>query len=47
MIAAGTAYFTEELGWFRVTFTTPREALVIGLERLLEAITTAQAEGWD
>lgn len=37
-IAFGTNFFTEELGWFRLTFTARREALEIGLQRLWKAL---------
>ncbi|KAK3987206.1 putative 1-aminocyclopropane-1-carboxylate synthase [Cladorrhinum sp. PSN332] len=34
LLAPGSAFSTEELGWFRLTFTPSREALLVGLERL-------------
>lgn len=34
LIRPGSAYKTEELGWYRVTFTMPRNALKTGLERI-------------
>lgn len=45
MIGQGSSFFTEELGWFRVTFTVPREALTEGLDRLLRSLEEAQ-ESW-
>jgi len=47
MIAYGTNFFTEELGWFRITFTTRREALLVGLERVWKSVQEAQAEWAD
>ena len=37
LLASGSAFLTEEFGWFRLTFTPPREALLVGLERLRTA----------
>lgn len=34
LISGGSAFLTEEFGWFRLTFTPSREALLVGLERL-------------
>ncbi|KAK4161058.1 putative 1-aminocyclopropane-1-carboxylate synthase [Cladorrhinum sp. PSN259] len=34
LLACGSAFSTEELGWFRLTFTANKEALLVGLERL-------------
>lgn len=42
MIGHGSNFFTEELGWFRVTFTVPKEALTEGLGRLLKSLEEAQ-----
>ncbi|KAK4044056.1 putative aminotransferase [Parachaetomium inaequale] len=37
-IALGTNFSTEELGWFRLTFSVSREALEIGLQRMLQTL---------
>jgi bifunctional pyridoxal-dependent enzyme with beta-cystathionase and maltose regulon repressor activities len=37
-IAMGTNFATEELGWFRLSFTVPRQALEVGLQRMLKAL---------
>ncbi|KAK4173706.1 putative 1-aminocyclopropane-1-carboxylate synthase [Triangularia setosa] len=34
LLAMGSAFATEELGWFRLTFSASRPALEVGLERL-------------
>ncbi|KAJ9136510.1 putative Acc synthase [Pleurostoma richardsiae] len=44
MIGHGTNFFTEELGWFRIGFTTSKEALVAGLERVLKGLAKAQSK---
>lgn len=33
-IATGDAFFAEEHGWYRVTFSVPEKVLAVGLERL-------------
>ncbi|KAK4189482.1 putative 1-aminocyclopropane-1-carboxylate synthase [Podospora australis] len=38
LLASGTAFYTEEMGWFRLTFTPTRGALVLGLQRLGRAL---------
>lgn len=38
MVAPGSLYESEELGWFRVTFTVGEEALKEGLTRILKAL---------
>jgi len=45
MISSGSSYSTEELGWFRITFTVEEEALRVGLQRLLKCLRAAQTEG--
>jgi bifunctional pyridoxal-dependent enzyme with beta-cystathionase and maltose regulon repressor activities len=47
MIGYGSNFMTEELGWFRITFTTRREALLVGLERVWQSVREAQAEWTD
>ncbi|KAK4098344.1 putative aminotransferase class I and II family protein [Parathielavia hyrcaniae] len=37
-IAMGTNFFTEELGWFRLSFCVSRQALEVGLGRMLKAL---------
>lgn len=45
-IGLGTRFFTEELGWFRVTFTASREALIEGLARILRSLEEMESSGW-
>ena len=47
MIGYGSNFFTEELGWFRITFTARKEALTLGLERVWKAVQEAQTEWAD
>lgn len=42
-IGYGSNFFTEELGWFRVTFTARKEALVEGLKRILSSLEEVEA----
>jgi bifunctional pyridoxal-dependent enzyme with beta-cystathionase and maltose regulon repressor activities len=37
-IARGTLFGTEELGWFRLTFTISEEEIAEGIRRLLNAL---------
>ncbi|KAJ4289459.1 hypothetical protein N0V88_006940 [Collariella sp. IMI 366227] len=46
-IALGTNFFTEELGWFRLSFTAAPEALTIGLERMVKALQDVERTGWN
>lgn len=46
-ISAGSGFFTEELGWFRITFTVEKEALLVGLKRLLKCLQEIKADGWE
>lgn len=43
MIAPGRVYAPEEYGWFRVTFSLGKEALIEGLTRLGKALDVALA----
>lgn len=43
-IAPGSVYMPEEYGWFRVTFTVPRNALEEGLLRFSAAVDEVEAE---
>lgn len=45
-IAPGTNYYTEELGWFRLTFTVSREVLEIGLQRFWKSLQGIEERGW-
>ncbi|KAL1843051.1 hypothetical protein VTJ49DRAFT_3186 [Mycothermus thermophilus] len=45
-IALGTWFATEELGWFRLGYTVPREALETGLERIRKTLKDVVASGW-
>ncbi|KAI5357131.1 Putative pyridoxal phosphate-dependent transferase, small domain-containing protein [Septoria linicola] len=44
MIAPGSAYFPEEYGWFRITFTVSMETLKEGLTRFGRALDDLRAE---
>lgn len=46
-IAQGSIFETEEWGWFRLTFTLPREVLILGIERLMKALDEVKKTGWD
>lgn len=46
-ISSGTAFSTEELGWFRVSFAVEKDALHVGLERLLKCLNEIKADGWE
>jgi bifunctional pyridoxal-dependent enzyme with beta-cystathionase and maltose regulon repressor activities len=46
-LSRGSIFFTEELGWFRLTFTLTREELTQGLERLASALVEIRGYAWD
>lgn len=43
MIAKGSNFNSEELGWFRITFTADEKALKLGLERLSASLASVKA----
>ena len=45
-LSRGSIFFTEELGWFRLTFTLPKEELHLGLRRLVGALSEMETNGW-
>lgn len=45
MIAKGSAFLTEELGWFRIVFTAEEEALRIGLQRFVDVLQEMKGDG--
>lgn len=45
-IAMGSNFCTEELGWFRLTFSVSREALEIGLQRMWKVLQATKQAGW-
>jgi aspartate/methionine/tyrosine aminotransferase len=45
-IARGSLFFTEEWGWFRLTFTLPLEELREGIERMCKALSEVQLHSW-
>jgi len=47
MIAPGNVYMPEEFGWFRITFTVGKAALVEGLERFWRALGDIEMERRD
>lgn len=46
-IARGSLFFTEEWGWFRLTFTLPPDELRQGIERMAEALSEIQRRDWE
>jgi bifunctional pyridoxal-dependent enzyme with beta-cystathionase and maltose regulon repressor activities len=46
-VGLGSNFFTEELGWFRITFAVKREALKTGLERVAKSIREMEDQHWD
>ena len=42
LIAPGSVYVHEEFGWFRITFTLGKEALLEGLRRFWSSVKEAQ-----
>ncbi|KAL8942591.1 MAG: hypothetical protein Q9216_001573 [Gyalolechia sp. 2 TL-2023] len=47
-VASGNAFFAEEHGWYRVSFSIPKEVLEVGLERLgrvLEEVKREEVDG--
>jgi len=47
MIAPGNVYMPEEFGWFRITFTVGKAALMEGLERFWGALGDVEVERKD
>ncbi|KAI1078169.1 putative aminotransferase class I and II family protein [Whalleya microplaca] len=45
-LGLGSWYSSEEPGWFRVSFAVEKEALHIGLERLIKTLREVESEGW-
>ncbi|KAL5598274.1 hypothetical protein FOBRF1_012067 [Fusarium oxysporum] len=45
-IAPGSNFESEEYGWFRITFTVPRNALEEGLRRLSRALKEIELINW-
>ncbi|KAI4251418.1 MAG: hypothetical protein LQ352_004859 [Teloschistes flavicans] len=43
-VASGDAFFAEEHGWYRISFSVPKEVLDIGLRRLGEVLGEVRAE---
>ncbi|KAL8640335.1 MAG: hypothetical protein Q9228_002740 [Teloschistes exilis] len=44
-VASGDAFFAEEHGWYRISFSVPMDVLDIGLRRLGEVLGEVRAEG--
>ncbi|KAL8686085.1 MAG: hypothetical protein Q9218_007358 [Villophora microphyllina] len=44
-IASGDAFFAEEHGWYRVSFSVPSEVLEVGLKRLAGVLKEVKEEG--
>lgn len=44
-VASGDAFFAEEHGWYRISFSVPMDVLDIGLKRLGEVLDEVRAEG--
>ena len=47
VLALGTNFFTEEIGWFRLGYTVAPKALEIGLERLVRTLKEIERVGWN
>ncbi|KAI1089146.1 putative aminotransferase class I and II family protein [Rostrohypoxylon terebratum] len=45
-LGLGSWYSAEEPGWFRISFAVEKEALHIGLGRLIKTLQEVEAEGW-
>ena len=49
-VGYGSNFFSEEVGWFRITFTVQKDVLIEGLERLIgvlqESAWKKGVEGW-
>ncbi|KAI1145103.1 putative acc synthase [Nemania diffusa] len=45
-ISLGSSFSTEQLGWFRISFTVENQALQTGLQRLLRCLQVIAVEGW-
>ncbi|KAL9005587.1 MAG: hypothetical protein Q9188_001635 [Gyalolechia gomerana] len=43
-VASGNAFFAEEHGWYRVSFSIPKEVLQVGLERLGRVLEEVKRE---
>ncbi|KAL9605040.1 MAG: hypothetical protein Q9179_001671 [Wetmoreana sp. 5 TL-2023] len=43
-VVSGDAFFAEEHGWYRITFSVPREVLELGLERLGRVLQEVRRE---
>jgi len=43
-IARGSLFGTEELGWFRLTFTLSEEEITEGIRRLVDALEELQSD---
>ncbi|KAK0640776.1 pyridoxal phosphate-dependent transferase [Cercophora newfieldiana] len=46
-LSRGSIFFTEELGWFRLTFTLPKQELEQGLHRLVSALADIRDRAWE
>lgn len=46
LIKPGSAYRSEELGWFRITFTLPEIVLREGLSRIGQCLEEIESVGW-
>ncbi|KAI2463100.1 putative acc synthase [Annulohypoxylon bovei var. microspora] len=45
-ISPGSSFSTEQLGWFRISFTVEKQTLQVGLQRLLKCLQGIAVEGW-
>jgi 1-aminocyclopropane-1-carboxylate synthase len=44
-LATSEAFYGEEYGWFRITFTVEEKILVVGLKRLVQVLEADEVEG--
>jgi len=45
-LSRGSIFFTEELGWFRLTFTVLGKELEEGMKRLMAALSKVEQYDW-
>lgn len=45
MIAKGSAFYSEELGWFRIVFTAEEEGLRLGMQKFIDGLKELKQKG--
>lgn len=46
-MSPGSGFFAEEPGWFRVSFTVAKDAMLVPLESLVKCLQEIKADGWE